>query len=132
MTLDVGEKIVRYLLSKLGCIHPFRISRLVLLVEWSYKDKYGSNLSTGFTYIAESFGFYVDELPKVMDKLSKVGCVVKDENNKCFLYKCDVPKLDENISKIVDDVVDKFTSLSDKELNDIIVNDKRYRMLLKR
>ena len=132
MSLDIGEKIVRYFFSKLGCVHPFRISRLVLLAEWLYKDKYGSTLSTGFRYVAEPYGFYVEEISKIMDKLGKTGCVVKDDKNKCFIYKCEAPKLDEDVVKVVDDVVNKFASLSDKELNNIVVNDERYKVFLKR
>ena len=132
--LDLGEKIVRYIFSRLGCVHPFRISRLILLAEWLYNDRYESKLSTGFTYVAKAFGFYVEELPKIVDKLDKFGCIVKvkEKKNKCFLYKCDVPTLDNSVSEVVDTVLNRFGSLSDKELNNAVVKDDRYKMLLNR
>ena len=134
MNLDLGEKIVRYIFSRLGCVHPFRISRLILLAEWFYNDRYESELSTGFTYVAETFGFYIEELPKIIDKLDKLGCIVKvkNEKNKCFSYKCDTPSLENSISEVVDTVLNRFGSLSDKELNDVVVKDDRYKMFLKR
>lgn len=125
------ENIIKYIFSNFRCIHPFKISRLLLLAEWSYGDKYGS-LLTELTYITKEYGFYVEEIPKIVDRLTEEGCLEKDEVNKCFKYICNPPHIEKDVKDILDEVIHDFGGLSDKELNRIVIEDKKYRIMLKR
>jgi len=92
--MSIEESIVKYLFSRSGCIHPYRVSRLLLLAEWRYIEKYGKRL-TSLTYKALPFAMYVEELPDIIDK---DPCLEKKRLKKpdgseygCVSYECPQP-----------------------------------------
>ena len=129
MGMVYERKIIEYILYKTKCSHPFRISRILLLSEWDYFDKYREKL-TSFRYVAEPFAFYVEGLKDIIDNLIDENCAVLRQEKKCIEYICSQPMLPGKIREIVDTIIDKTSMLSDHELNRLVVNDKRYRGLL--
>lgn len=123
------KEIIEYILYRQKCVHPFRVSRILLLAEWNYNEKYGEKLSN-FKYVAETFAFYVEGLKDILDELIDSGCAVLRQDKKCIEYLCSRPDIPEKVSSIIDEVIDKTDKLSDRELNRIIINDVRYHKLL--
>ena len=134
--MSIEESIVKYLFSRSGCIHPYRVSRLLLLAEWRYIEKYGKRL-TSLTYKALPFAMYVEELPDIIDK---DPCLEKKRLKKpdgseygCVSYECpQPPSLDERIKNIVDSVLNETEKLSDQELNKLVIKNPNYRKLLEK
>ncbi len=120
------EDLLSYLFSELGCVHPFRISRILLMAEWLSLEKNGHRL-TEFTYVKEEFGFYIEEIKELMDKLEEKGCIEKIEGKKCFQYKCQPPKLPDNVKSLLDEIIAETRGLSDQELNKLVIRDPRYK-----
>ena len=123
------RRIIEYILYKMKCVHPFRVSRILLLAEWSYNEKYREKLSN-FEYVTEPFAFYVEGLKDIIDELIDSGCAVLREDKKCIEYICSQPIIPEKIRVIIDEVIDRTAKLSDYELNKLVVNDDRYNSLL--
>jgi len=123
------EKIIHYIIYKLGCASPFRISRILLLLDWASMEKLGRKL-TNLTYKATPYAFYIEELPSILEKLEEKGYVVKNVERKCFEYRQPPPKVSIEISKLVDEILEKVKELSDVELNRLVIRDPRYRSLL--
>ncbi len=117
--------LVSYLFSSLGCAHPFRISRILLMAEWLSLERRGHRL-TEFTYVKEKFGFYIGEIKELIDKLEEDGCIEKVEEEKCFRYKCQPPELPDEVRSILDEVIGETKDLSDQELNRLVIKDPRY------
>lgn len=123
--VDYGDRdLVAYLMAEIGCAHPFRISRALLLIDWIGKEKLGHKINRRLTYRFLNFGFYIEELPLVLDSLGK--CVKKDEERKCYRYSCDKPRLPDEVKEILDDVLEKIEGFDDIELNRTIIKDRRY------
>ena len=123
------RRIIEYILYKMKCVHPFRVSRILLLAEWSYNEKYREKLSN-FKYVAEPFAFYVEGLKDIIDELIDSGCAILRQVKKCIEYTCSQPGIPEKIRVIIDGVIDRAAKLSDYELNKLVVNDDRYHSLL--
>lgn len=120
------EDHVSYIMSRLGCAHPFKISRILLLADWLAEERLGRKL-TSFTYVKERFGFYIEEIPSIMEDLRDRGCAVKIEERKCFEYRCEEPGLPKEEKEVLDEVILKVRGLSDVELNKLVISDPRYK-----
>ena len=119
------SEVVSYIMYKLGCSHPFRISRILLLAEWKAKEKLNRRL-TDFHYVMEEFGFYIEELKDVVDELIEKGCAEKVEEKKCIRYLCEEPKIPEEVKGIIDELLERVRDVSDRELNRMVIRDPRY------
>jgi len=122
----LDREYVAYVMSRLGCVHPFRISRILLLADWLSTERRGRRL-TGLTYVKEEFGFYVEELATIIEEMQEEGCVVKREEMKCLEYTCDEPEIPEEDREILDEVISEVRDLDDRELNRRVLSDPRYR-----
>ncbi len=124
--MDRDREYVAYVMSRLGCVHPFRISRILLLADWLSMERRGRRL-TDLTYVKEEFGFYVEELTGIMEELQEGGCAVKREERKCLEYTCSEPEIPEEDRKILEEVISEVRDLDDRELNRRVLSDPRYR-----
>ena len=116
---------VSYVLSSLGCAHPFRISRILLLADWQAVEGLGRRLSN-LTYVMEEFGFYVEELTEIVEELQSKGCLVKVEERKCLKYTCGPPDLSGEVKAILDEVIEETSDMDDRKLNRLVLSDPRY------
>ena len=122
-------RIVSYLLFKLGCAHPYYVSRALLLAEWVSEEKTGKKL-TKLTYQCQPYGFYIEELSPIIDDLEKQGCARRNQEKKCVEYSCGEPELPEWIKEVLDEVVEKTRGLDRSQLNKLVINDPRYKRML--
>jgi hydroxypyruvate isomerase len=119
------EKAVRYIAYKLQCVHPFVVSRVLVLVNWKMIEKTGSPV---VKMKVEGFeaGFYIPEFKKYFE----TECFQKDEHKKCCRYICGEPDLPQEIKKVIDEVIEEVRELDEQELNRRVIGDPRYKKLL--
>ncbi len=127
----LDEAVIRYIMYRLGCTHPFYISRILLLAESRALEVLGRRI-TGLTYSGESFGFYVEELPSIIEKLENEGCARRHEERGCIEYRCSEPQLPEDIARILEETIEKTHNMEPAELNRAAIHDKNYKILLGR
>lgn len=126
---SLHREIISYLLSELGCSHPYYVSRILLLAEWIAEKRLGRRLTT-LTYRCEPYGFYIEEVGSIIQGLEESGCVRRRKEKKCIEYVCDKPKLPEDVEGILGEVLEKVRGLNDVELNRLVIHDPRYRKML--
>lgn len=130
MTMS-SKEIVAYVMWKLGCTHPFRISRLLLLAEYSYRETYGKALAEDLTYRGADFGFYIEELPRIIEEYEKSGCIERDERRRCLKFTCNPPSLSGVEKKLLDKIIDETRKLEDKQLNKLVLHHPLYSEIVK-
>ncbi len=121
------EEVVKYLATKLGCTHPFRISRALVLLNWRFMEKHGKP-AIKFRVGGFSGGFFIEGLKEIMES----ECFRKDELRKCITYVCDPPKLNPEVESVINVLVNEVKELTDEELNEKVLKDPRYGELLLR
>jgi len=115
-----------YITKKLGCTHPYRVSRILVLLNWLSDERLGK-MVVPLRIKGFEAAFYVEELKDIFND----ECFKKDESLKCFTYECNEPELPEDIRGLIDELVERTKSLSNKELNRLVIKDPRYRSLIK-
>ncbi len=128
--LGGDEGIVAYALSRLGCAHPFRVSRVLLLAEWRAEELGLGRLIEGLRFVAEPYGFYVEGLQDVLERLEGEGCLRRREDERCLELTCGEPEVNPRVGAVIDEVVSETSGLDDRELNRLVTRDPRYRRLL--
>ena len=123
------ERLVAYILSKHGCMHPYRLSRILVLANWISLEKIGKPLAR-FSIEGFEAGFSIPELSLIKEESN--NCFKKNKEKKCLEYTCSPPELGEEEVQILDEAVEKTKNLSDIELNRLIIRDARYRELLEK
>ncbi len=132
MTLEDLRSIAAYILTKLGCLNPFRISRIIAYAELMYMKEHGDRL-TDLVYKGFDNVFYIEGLKEAIDN----ECFVKVEGDPskgvhgCIKYTCEPPVIDEVTRKYLEKAIEEIRSLSDRELNDLVVkNDLLKKIML--
>ncbi len=123
---DRDSRLVAYILARLGCSHPFRVSRVLLLADWRAEEVGLGRLTEGLSYVAEPYGFYVEGLQEVLERLKRSGCLRRREEEKCLEYACAEPDLTPQEREVLDEVIREISDLSDRELNRLVTGDERY------
>lgn len=125
------ENLSGYIVSKLGCAHPFRVSRILVLAYWKFEELYQERL-TSFRLGGFEAGFYIEKLSDIMRGEDKRSCFKKDEARKCFIFESPIPRLKESERIAVDWSIEIAKNLSDYKLNRLVIRDPRYMDLLKK
>ncbi len=132
--MELEKEVVYYILSRKNDIHPFRLSRLLLLFEIEYSKKYGEK-PLEFVYRLQPAAFYIEDFGNFLESLDGVSKVkVTDENGipvKGFIHlekpvKTNIP---DHVRRLLDRILEETDSLDDQELNRLIVNSEDYRSL---
>ncbi len=121
-----GFDLLRYLWHRLGCSHPFRVSRLAALVELEWLREKGERLSN-LRYVAGPGTFYIEG---VSDLVGKDPCFEKHEDKRCVEYRCEPPKLPPEVKALADRVIEEAQRLDDMELNRRVVSHPLYEKLV--
>ncbi len=122
---------VKYILNKAGCIHPFRLSRILALADLKYLRDKGERL-TDATYRRGPGAFYIEGLK---EEISDNPCYVKREGDPdkgvkgCIEYKCEPPELPSEPARYIDEAIKEASSLDDMDLNKIVVKDPLFEKL---
>ena len=112
---------IAYLLWKHGCIHPYRISRILVLANWKAEEKLGKPI-TKFSIEGLEAGFVIPEVGEIKEKVKK-----------CFEYTCSEPvNIPREYAEIIDQVYEETKNLDDISLNRLVIRDPRYKELLER
>lgn len=118
--------LVSYILFRVGCEHPFRLSRILLLADWTAEERLGRRFTSGLGYRAMGFGFHVDGLEEVLEELEKQGRARMNLQRGCVEYLGEPPSLPPQAARILDEVIARTMNLDDLELNALVVRDPRY------
>ncbi len=130
--MNLEAEIIRYILSKLPDQHPFRLSRLLFLIDIEYYRRNGDKL-TRFYYQLYPEAFYIEGFPEFLQTVEGVEKIVEyDDEGKpvrgYFRLTADLPiNLPDDIRKRVDDVIERYGALSDAELNRAVISLPEYK-----
>lgn len=127
------KNILAYIFSKTGCIHPFRLSRILALAEVLSLKERGSRL-TDLKYNYSIGVFYIEGLKEIIESDE---CFVKHEGDPatrrqgCIEYRCKSPiVIDEETRSILDKAIKEASKLDDFELNKLIVENPLFKKLI--
>mgnify|MGYP000521755836 CR=1 FL=1 len=128
--MAVEQDIVEYIAFRSKGISPFRMSRILLLLKWLLEER-KVNVKLNFTFKALPYGFYVKEIPKIVENdlcLSREKVkLVEGKVTGIIRYVCrDPPKLNSVIKELLDTILNETSRLSDLELNRLVIKDVRY------
>ncbi len=131
MSLDAVTA-VKYILSKAGCTHPFRISRILALAELKSIEDGGGKL-TNAIYVEGPGVFFIEGLKELVDKDE---CIVKKEGDPvkgikgCIELICSQDLvLPERVKRYLDSAIEESINLDDLKLNEKIVKHPLYKRL---
>jgi hydroxypyruvate isomerase len=129
-----GIDAIKYILKKTGCIHPFRLSRILALAEMKYYKDHGRRM-TDTIYRQGPGAFYIEGLKELVEA---DPCFVKHEGDPergrkgCLEYTCPLDvDIDEAYMEYLDKAISEASSLDDMELNEAVVNDPLFKKLLR-
>jgi len=128
MTETSLRDIIAYVTWKLGCVHPFRISRILVLANWKAVEEKNKVL-VGFRVQGFEAGFYVEGVKEIIEEDK---CFRINEEKKCIEYICEQPRIPVEAEETINRVIEETRSLSDRELNRLVIRDPRYRELLEK
>ncbi len=121
-----------YILAKTGCIHPFRISRILALAEILYMGRNNKRF-TNVKYVGFNKVFYIEGLKETVEN---DNCFERREGDPsknimgCIEYNCEEPDLPNDVKEVVDEAINTASKLNDEELNSIVANDPLFTRLL--
>jgi len=126
--------IVAYLLYKHKCLHPYRISRILVLANWRALEESGEPI-VRFSIEGFEAGFTIPEIASIKEaaRRGEEKCVRPNEEEKCLEYVCnEPPKIPRKHAEILEKVMEEVRGLDDASLNRLVIRDPRYKPLLER
>ncbi|ADI31239.1 hypothetical protein [Staphylothermus hellenicus] len=127
------EKIIGYILSETGCMHPYRLSRVLALAELEYYEKYGERL-TNAEYKGFDKVFYIEGVKELFENNK---CFNKREGDPekgikgCIEYTCQKPVISEKYREPIDKAIAQAKNLTDEELNELVFRNPLFNKFLK-
>jgi len=115
---------VAYVLWRLGCTHPFKLSRLLAMADILSLERRGRRL-TGLRYVPGPGTFYIEGLKDMFEHDPCFEPHRGDPETRrrgCVEYKCDPPRLDPEDTALLDHVIDKYGDIDEMELNRLAIN----------
>ncbi len=128
-----ARSVVAYILSRTGCIHPFRLSRILALAEIRAIEKTGKRL-TDLRYEAGPGTFYIVGFKEEI--VERDPCFHKREGDPytgrkgCLEYLCKPPVLPGDVKSLLDEVLSETSGMDDFQLNNLVINNKLFKKLL--
>ncbi len=123
--------LVSYVVGRLGCVHPFVVSRVLALVELEWFRGRGEWL-TGFRYRGFMGVFYIEGLKELIESSNCFRRVEREEGHGCIEYICEPPRLDDEVKRLIDEVVERVRDLSYEELNKLVTTHPLYSKLFEK
>jgi len=123
---------VKYILSKKGCVHPFRLSRILALAEiYYYKDK--NSRLTDALYVLGPGVFYIEGFKEM---IKQDECIEKREGDPskglkgCIYLTCKWEKpLSPEVSKYLDRAIEESDKYDDMGLNNYVISNSIFRRI---
>jgi len=122
---------VKYILTKAGCLHPFRLSRILAQVDLRYLRENGKRL-TDTVYRKAPGAFYIEGLK---EEITDNPCYEKHEGDRekglrsCIEYKCEPPVIPGELARYLDEAIMEASGLDDMALNKRVVEDPLFEKL---
>jgi len=133
--MKLEEKLTYYIMRRIKKAHPFRISRILLLLDLEYMAKKGRKL-TDFSYRLFPYGFFIEDFPAFLESLPGIEKkVITDEAGrpvKGYFELVDEKEveLEPEIREILDPILERCVDLDDDQLNSLVVEREDYKKLL--
>lgn len=132
--MSVNDRdLVAYVLSRLGCTHPFTISRVAALAELLSLERRGARI-TDLRYIKGPGVFFIEGLKESIegDPCFKIREGDPSTGRRgCIEYRCDPPELPREVARLIDDAIARACGLNDYELNNLIMNHPLFERLVR-
>ncbi|MGB9709673.1 MAG: hypothetical protein ACP5II_06385 [Infirmifilum sp.] len=126
-----GFDAFRYVLSKAGCLHPFRASRIIALAELRYIEETNERL-TNLIYVEGPGAFYVEGLKEPVEEDPCFKRRKPEKGHGCIEYLCSEPSIRENLRRYLDQAIMVASQLDDRALNEMVVKHPLYKKLFSR
>ncbi|MCE4608555.1 MAG: hypothetical protein F7B61_06335 [Caldisphaeraceae archaeon] len=131
MQMIDGKTLMAYVLKKTGCIHPFRLSRILAFIEIEWLKGKGERL-TEIKYVRGPGTFYIEGLKETIEEdpcFNKIEGDPKIGKRGCIEYRCEPSSLPKEIEGFVNEKIEKALSFEEQKLNEIIVNNELFRRI---
>jgi len=120
--------VLGYILWRGGCLHPFRISRILALAELYYLEASGRRI-TSLRYVKGPGAFYIDGLKEIIESSQ---CFRKNEDRRCIEYVCgSEPGVSGEHRALLDRAIEEARRLGDRELNNVVISHRLYDQLFR-
>ena len=126
-----GGELVAYILHKAGCIHPFRLSRILALAELEWLRRGRGRLSN-LRYVRGPGVFYIEGVKELVESSSCYERVEGDPatgRRGCIKFKCSPPQLPRDVVEVLEGAIRESSKLDDMELNRRVVEDPLFNEL---
>ena len=126
-----GRDALAYILSRMGCVHPFVASRVLALAELASLEERGERL-TDLTYRRGPGVFYIEGIKEIIESDK---CFRKHEGDPstgrrgCIEYTCTTPSIPEEQRRYLDLAIEKAKAMDEQQLNDTVVNHPLFEKL---
>jgi len=133
---EIDKNIVLYLLEKIPDQHPFRLSRLLFLLDAECEKKNGKQC-TSFKYVVTPYGFYIDKFPPFLEEIDGIEKIeIKDEQGnpvKGFFRLIKEVKVDlpAEVKTLLDSIISEYGNLKDEELHQRVISLSEYQRRIK-
>jgi len=118
-----AREVFAYILSKMGCVHPFVASRVAALADLASLEERGERL-TQLRYRQGPGVIYIEGLKELVEG---DPCFAKHEGDPstgrrgCIEYRCEPPRLPQEAAELLDRAVDEARGLDEAALNEKVV-----------
>ncbi len=132
----MDKEIVLYLLKKIPDQHPFRLSRLLFLLDAACEKKNGKRC-TSFGYVVTPYGFYIDKFPPFLEEIDGIEKIeITDEQGhpvKGFFRLTKKVNIDlpPEVKNLLDSVISEYGHLEDEKLQQRVISLPEYQRRIK-
>ena len=132
--MQKDRDLLAYVLSEMGCIHPFLASRILALAESKYFMRKGKRL-TRLRYVGGPGTFYIEGLKELVDNDECFRTREGDPSagkRGCIEYICREPLIDEDAREVIGEAIEEARRLGEFELNRRLMENPVFKRLLER
>ena len=133
--MELEKSLILYILKRQNDLHPFRISRILILFEIEYANKFGEK-PTGFVYRLQPYTFYIEDFTKFIENIPEIEKIREvDEKGLPVRGYLHLKNPDINVEipremiEILDRVLDMTANWDDQKLNQYVVSREDYQKL---
>lgn len=129
--MEDWKRLVAYILSRLGCTHPFRVTRILALAELRALERGLPRISNA-RYVPGPGVFYVEGFKEA---IQGDDCFYKREGDPergvrgCIGYRCEPPSIPGEIAELLDEAIEASKGLDDMELNRLVIEHPLFKRL---
>ena len=133
--MELEKALILYILKRQNDIHPFRISRILLLFEIEYSNKFGEK-PTNFVYRLQPYTFYIEGFTNFIESIPEIEKIREVDDKgipvRGYLHlknpeiQVDLPK---EMTEILDNILKMTSDWDDQKLNQYVVATEDYQKL---